>query len=1336
LLAGHDPAGNEIDTNERMAALTLTDSVCRLLYRNNRSALLTRPLMETSEYIPPKLEIPERLKKYLPQKMGFQLNGYETVLQAYQPEPGNHCADCCPDQRAEYFITENCDLWLVTTTGDIFVLPFGDDTFQWKFTARNYISWRPYQRFYSESCFGVGKDSFLKPFWKDYIGFQVDEFECVIFWRRTLIYHGAFDGRGIPYSYNYHERFCESATKSTYSYQPFALDADGKIQWENIGTESSPRWVPKRSDQPHSYYVTRKDCHYCVGDVDLCKCGYVPGASNPDSNLSRWKTWSCSPVDGYNAGKTNTPCDRCGSPDLPFSIDGKPSPSPPQDVVDTCAAIAEHNMADYTYAVVTTCQEAVCATPAPTFCGFQISGCPDGNTAKFIVRNNTWNLNKTYRFMGYVAAKEDIPGFWEPQVDDWNDNTPGYLPPPGRNITQELADVNVYNAPNNGLHDLDVYGVSPTYDTDDSPSINAEWYYLYQERWIKGSGTVYDMMYADRAPLFGILFQDEVTQTEMTVCTENDIPVIPINGETPCCGDWWAANFGQSNAARIVGYRGELLFKAPGVAYKSNYHGGSESDDGVMEEQMVCCDTWLFVRLSVGYDSQLNILYAVERDSDGNFVSASETWRETTSYVDAWKACCSTTSGTTSHSTKGTYLALQNLWSPKKRALFYNGRFLKTYDWRDCACDGLHSGCNVWHNRQFHVERCVDCNSCHTMMEATYDIWDSGELSMACVKVCDIYYNDYVRPWEPGYGEPTHVLLRGTKVRQSDIWTSPGPALDTDQVCTGRISIGGFNYHYLTNVVYKSVQYQWEMYGIILETGDLYIREIGTGQVLLLEADIAGERVIYDVSYQDSYYVDERLTEEEAHKRLNPVLYGFRNCVVEGTSPNYTYATNWKDTCNCIETVNNTTTYHLYYVNSEISQWTNIANDPVHHSFSCCGQVGYLKRYDSRLSDSNDRDETVEVYMCGNDITGTIHNPSDHFDVRCCTDNVSASDYAIIATGEWKIQWEIHQTVPIEDSYALLTDGTRCIPATDSNGNIILENGSIKQWVTDDEHHYKLDNPLFPRRTEDTNLQGAVEKYLPFKYTITNTRWAALYHCGGLVIEDRRLSDIQCWKCGDDTFALCPIIDDIDAQKWGFHEQYDYGTDAGYCRQWGELWFGEWIHNPQASRTQPTLTEEDKSNFSEWRNANNVIGVYIVHNGALVSLNPGAEDSGGHDIQEKMPPDETPDGLQRTAPPFTPSGGYWYINDRNAAVRYDKQTNADQAWNHNCYTIPVTLSAQSLDDLPAAPALHCQPKRPQYGIEGIGRGRIVLSGNGVLAVFDSDLGRMDFSASTGCLLGK
>ena len=198
--------------------------------------------------------------------MGFQLNGYETVLQAAPSGIDVHCQDSCIDQRAEYFITENCDLWMVTQTGDIYVLPFGDDEFQHKFHAKNYIPWRPYTHDYSESCSGRPKDSFLTPFWKDYIGFQTDYFECVIFWRRQLIYKGHFDGRGMEY---------KSVCDSNWRY------GMAMARFRNMGTARQTRLYPNtryrnyclrcrsRSDLLCQQYPARtRRCQYDEGMGD------------------------------------------------------------------------------------------------------------------------------------------------------------------------------------------------------------------------------------------------------------------------------------------------------------------------------------------------------------------------------------------------------------------------------------------------------------------------------------------------------------------------------------------------------------------------------------------------------------------------------------------------------------------------------------------------------------------------------------------------------------------------------------------------------------------------------------------------------------------------------------------------------------------------------------------------------------------------------------------------------------------------------------------------------------------------------------------------------------
>jgi hypothetical protein len=244
-------------------------------------------------------------------------------------------------------------------------------------------------------------------------------------------------------------------------------------------------------------------------------------------------------------------------------------------------------------------------------------------------------------------------------------------------------------------------------------------------RWIKGDGTLYDLMYADKAPLYGYLFEDEAVNT--TPCTEDDIPIAP--GENMlCCGDWWAANFGQSSAARVVGYRGKLLFKAPGLAYK-------DISGELMEEEMTCCGgSWMFVRLSVGDDRQLNMLYAL----DGT--SATMTWSIETSYAEAWtmQNCCMPRADDPNKALDAHwYVRMTGKFVPKKRAVFYKGRLLKEYDWRGMTDFG-YQGCGDFPGRIGHAEVCVD-NAITQAKDKKYDVWSKGEVLLECAPICNFY---------------------------------------------------------------------------------------------------------------------------------------------------------------------------------------------------------------------------------------------------------------------------------------------------------------------------------------------------------------------------------------------------------------------------------------------------------------------------------------------------------------------------------------------------------------------------------------------------------------------
>ena len=337
-------------------------------------------------------------------------------------------------------------------------------------------------------------------------------------------------------------------------------------------------------------------------------------------------------------------------------------------------------------------------------------------------------------------------------------------------------------------------------------------------------------------------------------------------------------------------------------------------------------------------------------------------------------------------------------------------------------------------------------------------------------------------------------------------------------------------------------------------------------------------------------------------------------------------------------------------------------------------------------------DSTIyKVFHCKEDITGSIHNIDDNLRFSCCSRfSGRDGDYAIISTGDWRAQYDIHR----EEGIAYLVDGTKCF----------LRDDAWMPVYEDDEGNeieYGYAIPDVRGRSATDNMLA----HLHFRLNITNTRWAALYYKGGQVVEARRLTTLFCFKCGEDELAMCPIMDDMDLQRWELYDNNTIVSDG--CITITDYIMKKWIHNFRRDRRVPNLTEEEKELYANWLAAYPLMGAYIAVNGELLSVNSGAE----RDIQEVASPDPA-------THEFTPRGGYLYFNDRNAAVRYDKRIQSDQEWDYYCNNIYVSLT---LDDLAAAPSIGCQD-------DG---GRIALSGNGVLFVFCSDFGRMDYSASSG-----
>jgi len=450
------------------------------------------------------------------------------------------------------------------------------------------------------------------------------------------------------------------------------------------------------------------------------------------------------------------------------------------------------------------------------------------------------------------------------------------------------------------------------------------------------------------------------------------------------------------------------------------------------------------------------------------------------------------------------------------------------------------------------------------------------------------------------------------------------------------------------------------------------------------------------------------------------------------------------------------TDVELFYLggSASLAAWSLPNNDSF--SFVCCqngheygiGSTRETGNSDGELGTLSINGVPTRVWNCGKEITGAIptlqHQENGYFTYRptCC------GKYAIISTGSYRLDYGDKRSVVYSGnsidkgaSYCYLADGkTRCVV----DSVVTVENREyVGHWRTDDSHAWLV--PDFEqygvnRQNSRPQLLTWAQNHLPFWSRVVNTRAAYLFYCDDLKVTDRRLETIRCFKCGDDTFALAPILDDSDIQRFALYNQYSYSTDDGYCSYWGETYMGRWIHNASSRMTEaPTFEETDhttiRQKLANWLDSYPFVGLYMLHNGSIQTMNSGF----ATDIQEKFLPD---------ADKPSPEGNYWYVSDRNSPVRYDKQTGSDQAWNHSqasaaeingmyCGNILVTLSAMALEDLPGSPALSCQGKERQ-GVEGYNRGRIVVAGNNVLLVFDTNQtssgswghGKMCFDAST------
>gem|GEM_PF-4326571 len=1355
------------------------------------------------EHLPLLVNVPENQKSRLSEKMGYQLNGHETILAAWPQGAGHHCEKCCPDHYAAHFLMDSGDLWWVSTDGKIFYLPFGDDESVLKFKADNYIPWRPSSTFPSNSV--RSKESFQKPFWKDYIGFQVDHAECVIFWKGRLVYHGAYDGRAYPVAYNYHERYC-STNWQEYQHNQFELDKSGKIVWEQ---SEDGQWNPKRNSRPDTYYYTLKHCRHCPDEVDTVRCGYEDGGppidpcAAPLLEQCGFSITGCADGDTaqFSIEKTGFPCtlaepgeenkeSRMGILYKDYNLNkhdtdtGQETESGQDECPPDNALIVEGGNIQccgdwWTVNLSSNSGRKIIGFRNTLLIDYQ-NGIADSAMEEQMVCCGDWlfvryNLSSNQQRNVFYRIDRDEDENIVDVIESWSTVT-NYEDSWTACCTSPYSSKHTHNyVVLQNLHSEKYRKIF----YNGSPIAGYDWRPFDCNGGLGGRcGNHHNRYHAEECPSAEACGQSNTRRYDIydagdkimscvEACAESPLPdFINLPGvkvtysvkteKTPGCPAK-AGVFFQYEFFGMIVETGHVYVRRLGTGFKS-FDANADIEEAVAEwidPETYGLSDWSdscgrIPATDVGYGrthwTETSHWYMIEapnllNEKDYDYLCSYQTldgstnaavWQhvyerhneiETQFLFYSPNRHCNWNSLYEREIPLNDRLIVFDSVKLKGRELFYTPSQVASGNTQDRHCGifgqnifftaetasspdsgiaGDHGGSvpylpsgqaagrerkNAAHYRLLlstSNHKLTD-NRGTCVNETPSDPCerpDNNLITTSLSVVEDHIHCKHSAPAEfNGQGMLHHTCCEyvfisnpntGGYTSRSCQWLN---CIATDETC-----IDG-------NTTTELTCYGWIVDWDSFENDD--IRTIAVDWGIVDSFTIPGDNELCDNSSTFSC-LSERIhvlgrIDDQNGIRITVLEYKTRE--THSIRIIYDEGASYHAACcggywELVETKNDITSVRLYYIGNKISEWIN--TESARFSLSCCGEAGRVDVVE------NNKTSVAEVFVCGQDITNTIENLQNNLQLNCC------SDYVIISTGNWSLSWDISATE------AFLTDGTRCVPDT------LDEDGRVTIWRTDDDRAWRLPNPI--DRHGDRNLLQYATTHLPFRCKVENDRWAALYHCGTQVIADPRLEAIRCVSIGESELALCPIMDDIDRQRWHINKRYNDSDEWG-CSYDGELWFGKWIHNPQRAwhRDVPNLTKDDETKLAAWMDAYPLLGIYIAQDGSLISSNPGS----ATDIQE------TP------RPANMPTGRYWYVNDRNAAVRYDKQVEGvDQAWPHNCNNLAITLSGISLDDFHSAPS---------YVSTGDG-GRLVVSGNGVLLVYDSEHGRMDFSAAAGELL--
>jgi hypothetical protein len=328
-------------------------------------------------------------------------------------------------------------VWLVSTDGTIGVLTPDSGTFEVKYHAKHYHSWR----LGSNSDYmmhpirppdvrNIGFNGAVKfPYHKDVIGFQVDVDRCVIFNARgQLLYEGYYDGRRYPLFYNGHDRTVFTADQFQYRTAAVRFPIVNSVPSDRWGPANRIRFVAEVNEN-NLVEVKQTDAETTYPILDRLGVGFAGVAwhtrREPEPQLdNKLCGYEAHGAHAWYSTYRDYACEKPKENDPPAGEifeEAEPVVLPrdrvrkrvcvPPELIAPGHTIAQRMCEEVDIVRYHRClMDFAPGTPlAHQIQGFDLNVC--GNFVRVILRNNHVSNNKWYRYVGNVENVIALPKY-------------------------------------------------------------------------------------------------------------------------------------------------------------------------------------------------------------------------------------------------------------------------------------------------------------------------------------------------------------------------------------------------------------------------------------------------------------------------------------------------------------------------------------------------------------------------------------------------------------------------------------------------------------------------------------------------------------------------------------------------------------------------------------------------------------------------------------------------------------------------------------------------------------------------------------------------------------